>query len=68
MNIECLECGASIEPATRVGIGDIVECPECALAMEVVDTDPLTVEAIEEAEADESGTEARLGEEEEWIQ
>ncbi len=50
--ITCLECGAAIEVEGSVIIGEIIECPDCGVELEVVDINPVTVELAPEVEED----------------
>ncbi|MFQ5718328.1 MAG: hypothetical protein ACE5IK_02155 [Acidobacteriota bacterium] len=42
--LECAECGSEIATRGRLIIGDVLECPGCAIELEVVDVNPLTFE------------------------
>lgn len=49
---ECVECGADIELADDVEVGEIVDCPTCGSELEVVDVDPVVLELAPELEED----------------
>ena len=51
-NITCLECGAVIEVESSVIIGEIIECPDCGVELEVVSVNPVTVAPAPEVEED----------------
>jgi len=52
MKAECLECGAIIELADDVELGEIVVCPDCGVELEVVGLDPISLELAPEVEED----------------
>jgi alpha-aminoadipate/glutamate carrier protein LysW len=45
----CLECGAYIEDE-GFEIGEIVECPDCGVELQVISVDPLEFDLFEEEE------------------
>lgn len=49
---ECVECGADIELAEDVEVGEIVDCPVCGSELEVVEVDPAVLELAPELEED----------------
>ena len=49
---ECVECGAEIDLDDDVEVGEIVDCPTCGSELEVVETDPITLELAPELEED----------------
>jgi len=49
---ECPECAAVIELSDDVMEGEIVNCPDCGVELEVVSVDPLTLELAPEEEED----------------
>ena len=49
---ECVECGAEIELAADVEVGEIVDCPTCGSELEVVGVDPVELEVAPELEED----------------
>ena len=51
MQATCPECAAEFE-LTDVIKGEIVDCPDCGVELEVVETDPLTLELAPEEEED----------------
>ncbi len=49
----CPECAAEIElDADSVMVGEIIDCPDCGVELEVVNTQPLTLELAPEEEED----------------
>jgi alpha-aminoadipate carrier protein LysW len=50
--IHCVECDGAIELSADLVAGEIVECPECGVELEVVETDPLSVQLAPEVEED----------------
>jgi len=50
--ITCLECGATIEVESNTIVGEILECPDCGVELEVVGINPVTVELAPEVEED----------------
>lgn len=49
---ECPVCGAQLELAEDVLVGELIECEDCGSELEVVGTDPLQLEEAPEAEED----------------
>lgn len=49
---DCVECGDELALPSTVEIGEIVDCATCGAELEVVGTDPVTVEAAPELEED----------------
>ncbi len=43
-NINCMECGADFQVEYDLLIGEILECPECGVELEVIQVSPLAVE------------------------
>lgn len=50
--VDCIECGADVELPADVMVGEIVECADCAVELEVTAVSPLTVELAPEIEED----------------
>lgn len=50
--ISCLECDAVVEVENGALIGEILECPDCGVELEVTSTNPLRVELAPEVEED----------------
>jgi len=50
--LNCVECGAGIENDAALIIGEILECPECGVELEVIQLAPLTIELAPEIEED----------------
>ena len=49
---ECPECAATCVLGDDVMEGEIVQCPDCGIELEVVGLDPLTLEPAPEEEED----------------
>ena len=49
---ECVECGAPLDLADDVEVGEIVDCGTCGSELEVVGVDPVEVELAPELEED----------------
>ena len=67
---ECVECGADLEVPKRVSIGELMECPECEVMLEVIDIDPVTLEVAAAVEDMDEGSAAAgdVEEDEDWLQ
>jgi alpha-aminoadipate carrier protein LysW len=50
--IICVECAAEIEAPEEVLLGEILECLDCGVELEVVGTDPVSVELAPEIQED----------------
>lgn len=50
--INCMECGAEFRSEMELIIGEILECPDCGVELEVVQLSPLRVELAPEVEED----------------
>ena len=50
---DCVDCGETITLSGRVEVGQIIHCPECGAAMEVVSLDPVEVDWISNELVDE---------------
>jgi alpha-aminoadipate carrier protein LysW len=50
--INCMECGAVVLVGEDSIMGEILECAECGVELEVVALSPLTVELAPEIEED----------------
>ena len=48
----CPECEATIDVAEDVEEGEILECPECGVELEVVGVDPLELSPAPQEEED----------------
>ena len=48
----CVECDGEVELADDVIVGEIVECPDCGVELEVTSVSPLTIELAPEVEED----------------
>jgi len=49
---DCIECGASLTLHDALEVGEIVDCGTCGTELEVVETDPIGLEAAPELEED----------------
>jgi len=52
MKSTCPECAAEIELGDDVMEGEIVDCPDCGVELEVVSLDPLALDLAPEEEED----------------
>lgn len=50
--VECIECAGTVTLGDDLLLGEIVECPDCGVELEVVELDPLSVELAPEIEED----------------
>lgn len=50
--ITCVECGAIVEANADLIVGEILECPECGVELEVVQLSPISIELAPEIEED----------------
>jgi len=48
----CVECDGSVEMEADVIVGEIVECPDCGVELEVTSISPFTIELAPEVEED----------------
>jgi len=48
----CPECEADVHVDTDVDKGEIVECEECGIQLEIVGLDPVELDIVEEADGD----------------
>lgn len=63
----CPECEAPLDiEEDEVEEGEVINCPECGVELEVVNTNPIEVELVEEEEEEEEGKEEEEEEEEGW--
>ena len=49
---ECMECGAELDLASDVEVGELIVCEDCGAEFEVMGLDPITLEAAPEVEED----------------
>lgn len=49
---ECVECGAEVDLADDVEVGEIVDCGTCGSELEVVEVEPVVLELAPELEED----------------
>lgn len=49
---DCPECGAAISLGEDTIQGEILQCPDCGIELEVVSLDPLELELAPEEEED----------------
>jgi alpha-aminoadipate carrier protein LysW len=50
--MECIECGAGLDLAADVELGEIVVCPDCGAELEVIGLDPISLDLAPEVEED----------------
>ena len=50
--VNCLECGAELDLAPDVEVGEIVVCPDCGIELEVMGLAPLALDLAPEMEED----------------
>jgi alpha-aminoadipate/glutamate carrier protein LysW len=50
--ISCVECAGRIEVADDAMQGEILQCPDCGVELEVVSLSPLALELAPEVEED----------------
>ncbi len=50
--VECNECGGAVEIDDDVMLGEILQCPDCGIELEVVGIDPVQIELAPEIEED----------------
>ncbi len=48
----CIECDGQVLVADDVLLGEIIECPDCGVELEVTVSKPLTLELAPEVEED----------------
>lgn len=46
--IYCKDCNDPISVEKQVGVGEIIECPNCGSEMEVINLEPVEASLIEE--------------------
>ncbi len=51
-SVSCPECAADVAFADDVLLGEIAQCPDCGIELEVVSVQPLSVEVAPEIEED----------------
>ncbi len=63
----CPECEARLDlEQDEVEEGEVINCPECGQELEIVNTDPIEVERVEEEEEQEQEDEELEEEEGDW--
>ena len=50
--VTCLECGAEVEVNSDVMLGEILQCPDCGVELEITALDPVQIELAPEIEED----------------
>jgi alpha-aminoadipate carrier protein LysW len=68
---KCPECGAPVRVPNSVEVGDQVTCRSCGEELEVIDTDPLTLDYLSDfdefdEEEEEEEFEDEFDEDEDW--
>ncbi len=51
-NMECIECNGAVPAEDSVLVGEVLECPDCGVELEVTRLEPLQVELAPEIEED----------------
>lgn len=51
-HLNCPECAATVEIPDNAIVGEIVDCEECGVELEVTSTSPLTIDVAPEVEED----------------
>jgi alpha-aminoadipate carrier protein LysW len=49
---ECLECGGDVPFASNVLLGEIAQCPDCGVELEVLNANPIAVALAPQVEED----------------
>jgi alpha-aminoadipate carrier protein LysW len=57
----CPDCDGEVRVSSDVEIGDYVSCPECGVELEILETDPLELDIVQEEDEEDY-----YDEEEEW--
>ena len=52
MKVSCPECDASFNINSDVEEGEIIECPECGVELEVISIDPVQLDLAPQEEED----------------
>ena len=50
--VTCIECAADIPFGSDILLGEIAQCPDCGIELEVASTNPLTLALAPEIEED----------------
>ena len=50
--VSCTECDAGIELTNEAILGEITQCPECGVELEIISTEPLQLALAPEVEED----------------
>lgn len=50
MSHPCPECSADVDVPSDITVDEIIECPECAVELQVTSVAPMTLSVYEEAE------------------
>ncbi|MDX1616634.1 MAG: lysine biosynthesis protein LysW [Candidatus Promineifilaceae bacterium] len=50
--LTCVECAGTVNVEQDVMQGEILQCPDCGVELEVINLDPLTVDLAPEVEED----------------
>ncbi len=50
--IECPECGANIEIASGVEMGEIISCTDCGAELEIMSVEPVKLQLAPEEDED----------------
>ncbi len=49
---ECTECGADVPLGESVENGELIECPECGVELEITNVDPIAFQLAPQEEED----------------
>lgn len=50
--VECIDCGAYLNLAPDLEIGELIVCEDCGAEFEVLSLDPITLDTAPEVEED----------------
>ncbi len=63
----CPECEAPLDvEEDEIEEGEVINCPDCGVELEIVHTDPIEVEMVEEEEEEPDAEDKEEKEEEDW--
>ena len=50
--INCIECEAQLQLDTNPVAGEIIQCPDCSVELEIINLNPLQIDLAPEVEED----------------
>jgi alpha-aminoadipate carrier protein LysW len=50
--VNCIECAGGVPLGDDILVGEIVECPDCGVELEVIALDPVSMDLAPEIEED----------------